>query len=42
MQQMDKALRNVRPMSARQERLNRGLSNVIALNQNKNPIWELE
>jgi hypothetical protein len=42
MQQMDKALRNVRPMSARQERLNRGLSNVITLNQNKNPIWELE
>jgi len=42
MQQMDKALRNVRPLSARQERLNRGLNNVIALNQNKNPIWELE
>lgn len=42
MQQMDKALRNIRPMSARQERLNRGLSNVVALNQNKNPIWELE
>ncbi len=23
-------------------RLDRGLSNVIKLNQNKNPIWELE
>jgi len=42
MQQMDKALRNIRPMSARQARLDRGLSNVIKLNQNKNPIWELE
>lgn len=41
-QQMDKALRNIRPMSARQERLQRGLSNVINLNANKNPIWELE
>lgn len=30
-QQMDKQLRNIKPMSARQERLQRGMSNVVRL-----------
>lgn len=42
MQQMDKALRNIRPLSARQARLDRGFNNVIKLNENKKAIWELE